>query len=329
MYGHSSITGFARKLATAQGYRVNFDRGIQCEFQVPLTELKGDDNTLMGGACYCYPRAPGDSIGIKSQMYYPFCQPDTLGIATHMLNQGSTGTDAYNSFLQATYKAHYTIRNQNSFPTRFEVMRFRSKRNLPFVSNISTSINGYQNLFNVAGNYLKRTGQSTGTGAGDATNTSLYLIPTRAELIPPVKWAFSCKKKMIKLEPGEQRSFSVSGRRSFTKVELFGMEIETQSIANVRYDHWARSTFVCFKMYSEPADYNDATTNALNAESTRTTPVCLLTYRCRYNVLAPQYLPTISHFNLGVLGVVAEPVAANIANMGDDDEKDIVQSNAL
>jgi len=330
MYGSASISSFQRKLAVVNGSRTNVIKNIQCEFQVPLSQLTGLYDTLQGSCQYVWPRLVTDTTTKeKSAMHFPMNASDMLTMAQYFWTGGGTGLTDYQRWLSVKYRAQYTLRNQNNFPTRYEVIRFRAKRNVPWVDPTNTTAKSYGNLMNVAGNWIHRTGQPAGAGTPDATHEALHIIDTKVEQLPPIKWAFSCKKKLIKLEPGEQREFSVSGGKSFTKVEMIGQEIEGQSLSHVVNDVWRGTEFIVFKMYSEPADYADAETDIWLAKSTRSTPVCLLTYRIHYNVVKPLAHADISLLDLGQTGLVAVPVAANIGNMADDDEKVKAEANAL
>lgn len=331
MYGYAQGSKFQKALSAANGRRMNLSRFAQCEFQVPLTEIAGLASTTSGGgaAQYVFPRDPADPNGEAGFMYYPFDPTDCMGICNAFWTAGSTGLNDFQRWLDITSKATYTIRNQNSFPTRYEILRFTTKKDIVYAGVPNAVERSYRNIFNVAGSWIHRTGQGAGAGAADATHQSLHMINSKVEGVPPIKYFFSCKKKTIRLEPGEQRDFVITGRQVWTKYEVLGVEREGQTITSPAKDHYRGNRFLCFKMLSEPADYNGAgETTALTALSTRSTPVCLLSYQVHYNVLAPQYLPTAQYVDIGTTGVVLAPVAANIQNMSDDDWKTKVESNA-
>jgi len=331
-YGTGKPTRLQKQLAVAQGNIFLARRQLQCEWKVPLAK------TTSGGinynpAIYCYPREPGGSVANENErMIYPMDNHDVYKIALNQLPAGQDGTNPYQTFLHIGWKATYEIRNQNNFPVKYEALKFRVKRNIPYLENAfpASLEQSWQNPFNVAGNFIQRTGEHTQGGGPDATHGALHKIQCDVQKLPPFQWAFSCKKKVFKLGPGQTKTFTITGRKAFKKIEMIGAEIEASTITHAKMDHWAGSKFICFKMMSAPADYTASEATIWQETSTRTTPVCLLSYAAEYRVLRPiQLTQAITTLELGASGFVADPEEAKIQNMGDDDMKTELQVNTV
>jgi len=323
----SKPSKFQKQLAIAQGIRNNMQLTAICQFQVPLTKTHGPS------AQYVWPRDPAAVGGEQSSMMYPLDNYSQTVITNKMYAENTgNGTAQYQDRFYIRYVAKYSIRNQNNFPTRFEVLKMRCKKSIVYNTDGNALISSnYNNPFNVAGNYLRKMNDVSNTDPANATNFGLHTIRTKFELLPPIKEVFSCRKKLIKLEPGEQRDFTVSHGRWFKWTDIYGVALPDNNHGTPHYE-WLRGTrFICFKMFSEPADYNEDTEDpsVFKHAGTRTTPVCLLAYEVLYYTLKPQLQPFTVFNELGGVGYVADPDPVKIQNMEDDDFKTQAQINTI
>jgi len=316
---------FQRQLAIAQGVRNNMTLNAMCQFQVPLTKTHGPS------AQYMWARDPGAVTGEQSRMIYPLDSYAQNLITTSMYQSNpGNGTSIYQDRFYIKYVAKYSIRNQNNFTTRFEVLKMRAKKSIPYPPTGTTTVSAsWENPFNVAGAYLRKMSDVTNTDPPNATNFSLHTIRTKFEQLPPIKEAFSVKKKMIKLEPGQQRDFTISQGKWYKWTDFYGINFPDTNHA-VPYYEWLRgTTAICFKMYSEPADYNEdeEDPSVFKHASTRTTPVALMSYECNYYTLKPATQSFTVFNTFGNVGIVEDPDIVKIQNMEDDDFKTQAQLN--
>jgi len=332
-YGNATPTGLQRKIAIANGKIWIVRRQVQCEWQVPpATTSSGVEN--YEPSIYCYPRKQDVAMSLENNtMTYPLDNADLFSICQQSMSLSATGLDAYQSFLLLKYKAKYIIRNQSNYAVRYQVLKFKVKRNIPYVAyeDPVTKQQSWRNPFNVAGDWLHRTGEASSPGIADASHNSLHKINCEVEKIPPFRHMFSIKKKYFKLSPGQTKAFSLTGFKQFKKIDLVGMEVELNDAINVKNDHWAGSQFLVFKMMSDPADWNATETNIWFSKSTRTVPTCLLSYQIEYHIRQPQtnHNNSIAIVQLSNWGFADNDDSSKVQNMCNADDQKIAEVDVV
>jgi len=330
LYQSTRPNAFKRKLTLASGTQYLVTRSVQNEFQVlPSTIYLGAYTEPM--AQYVYPREASAATTEVEPMYYPYSIADVYYLITSCIPSSMTVNQ--NAIL---YKAHmmtkchsvYTIRNQTNYPTRFEVLKFYTKRDIANVSSAAVGTSqGYINPLNIAGAYLNRLADMDSTDTDDATNKALHTNRIKFEQLPPISVYFTCRKKIITLSPGELRTYHINQRKSWSFFDLLGTT-DVGSNPYPRQTFWKGTKWLMFKMLSDSADYTGATGETgdiINNKSTCTTPACLLAYQSSYSVLVPSILQETIKKTMPTLGLSTVVAAGTIANMADSDEKEVLQ----
>jgi len=332
-YGQNTPSRFQKQLAIAQGNIYLARRQVQCEWQCPPAKTTGGAINF-NPSIYCYPRPVLETVSLeRERMIYPFDNADLWKIYQQRLYPSDTGTNPYQVFVMIKYRAVYEIRNQSNYKVDYHALKFKVKRNIPYVPLADPAVleQSWINPWNVAGNFVQRTGEGSGGGIADASHQVLHKISCEVQKIPPFQYAFSCKKKPFSLSPGQTRKFVITGYRQFKKIDLVGAEIEGGTITHVKNDHWAGSQFIAFKMMSAPADWNAAETSVWTSSSTRTVPSCLLSYQIEYQVRQPivNQANNISTIELGTWGFAENDDNSKVQNMGNEEMKSVAEIDLI
>lgn len=331
-YGEAAPSRFQKQLAIAQGSILHARRQVQCEWQVPSAK-SGTGSLNFETSIYCYPRKQETTSLERYTMTYPFDNADLFNIAQNRLSLAATGIDSYQTFIMIAYTAKYVIRNQSNYAVRYEALKFKVKRNLPFVAYADpvSLQQSWGNPFNVAGAYLHRTGEGSDPGIADASHDALHKLSCEVEKLPPFKYAFSCKKKGFKLPPGGTKTFTLRGYRQFKKIDLIGMEKELSAVTATKHDHLAGSKFLVIKMMSDPADWDATETNIWNSLSTRTVPILLMSYEIQYQIRQPlaSHSNSIGVLEMGTWGFAENTDNSKVQNMADADDQKVHELDVM
>jgi len=321
---------FRRKLNAELGDQWLMTRAVQSEFQVPLSlDSTGTGQPIEPAAQYCWPRSVTAGSAEKDEMWYPWCTADVQAFLDNCFTSNQIlyqNAILFKNFFTCRYTAEYSVRNQTNFPVRYEILRFRCKRDI--YRKTDTNHRDYTNPFNMASLYLYRLADQSAADSSYADNRALHTNRVKFEQIPTITSVFSCRKKYRTLQPGQVIHYTIHGKKTFNVIDLVGDTI-VGTAASWAHPQWFEGTkWMAFKMLSDSADYTGAdgeTGNILHNESTRTTPACLLTYEIKYNVLVPNSNRETKVKLLGSAGIHDAPTAGTIANMADSDEKESVQ----
>jgi len=327
-YKRSNVTqAFKRNLVKAQGQVFKLTRNIQSEFQVPLASV---DAIQEPKAQWMWPRVP--SADQASHSYYtPQGYFDMVDLMPKVFGTGWYATlnnsEVFDSYFSIAWQARYMVMNLTNVPVRYVAKVFKVKRDVPNLAT-STSTRSFNNPLNIVGQYLKDIGDKAIADGADANNSGLHTERVQLESIPAWNhWFKTLRTDRFTLGPGKRKAHTLKRRNHNIKlVDLFPNVIAGTVSAPAILNAFRRGdTFIMYKMLSDPADVNDATSDPLSAESTRTTPLSLLSYQVNYIVRKPnvtirsQFTPLDSHgFKSGV-------AAADIAVMADDDIKEVAQ----
>jgi len=277
-----------------------------------------------------WPRVPSADQASHS-FYIPQGYFDMADLMPKVFGTGWYSTinnsEVFDSYFTIAWQARYMVMNLTNVPVRYVAKVFKVKRDVP---NLATSTNtrSFNNPLNLVGQYLKDIGDKAAADGADANNSGLHTERVQLESIPAWNhWFKTLKTDRFTLGPGKRKGHTLRRRNHNIKlVELFPNVIAagTGGAPPILHAFRRGDIFIMYKMLSDPADVNDAIA-PLEAESTRTTPISLLSYQVNYVVRKPsvvirsQFTPFDSHgFKSGV-------VAADIAVMADDDIKEVPQ----
>lgn len=320
------------------GNRVEFTRNVQCEWDIPLSSYTYTVPTrIEPRARYIYPREPNTNL--NASFIAPEYSDDWKRLMTG--NFGTSWYDVlssnlYDINLRMGWRCRYQLQNQTNHPIRYTAYLVKVRRDVPHV-DLTTTVNSadYSNIFNVAGNYIARTGDFP--TIPDANNPVLTYESQNVWSYPPVKDVWKVVKRVnFSLDPGQFRAFSLS--RKIRRINLVRMYPPTKLQTTVQNEpppamEWDRGDCMyVFRQFSAPADYDQQpSSDPLVQFSTRTTGVSLLTYEVKYycRLFNNSMLGTKTRIILPTLGMVEAPTALNVRIMGDNDVKAEAESSII
>jgi len=330
-----SATSFKRKLLRAEGQQYKASRNIECQFKVPLQNW----GSTIGAeaeptAQYVWPRTPDADEAAIDSYRHPFDQWDQFDLLTNVF--GATwwntvfDTSLYSTSFLMSYIARYQIMNGTNIPVRFQALTFKVKKNVPWSSTANGTLN-LSNPMNIAGEYLYRSRDTVNTDQGGAKNKALHTERVQIERIPTWNhWFRLVRKKHFSLDPGASHSVVVKRRqRNLRMIDVMPNATSFTAVPAPAFCFMEGDVFVMFKMLSDIADVNDATTDPLTALSTRTTPLCLLSYQVNYFIARPAVMPKTSYQALQSSGFKEDVTEATIGVMADDDIKETSEKTVL
>lgn len=320
-------------LLKAEGQLYKFTRNIQCEFQVPLAlAAAGGSTQVEPRAQYMWPRLnTANEALVVGGFYTPEDAQDLGNIMPYVFGNTWYTTvvdEIYRTGWNIAYKARYQCTNMSNSTTKYDMLVFRVIRDTS--NSAATLINSSPiNPLNIVGQQLKAGIDRSAADDGDAKSSALHTERIQIEKEP--SWRHYHKllmKKSFMLGPGETKTHFIGRRSRFVKLIDYYPDAIVGQASIPAMLMWRRrgDKFIMYKMYSMPADVNDATVG-LTADSTRTVPVSLLSYQVNYFINKPAIRPASAFIALPSSGFKAIPVAADIAIMGDDDVKEVAMRN--
>jgi len=237
-------------------------------------------------------------------------------------------TQAWDVKATLGWKARYQVVNMTNVTVQYEKLVFKVIKDTP---NIASTVanQSLQNPLNIAGQYLRQSEDKAAADSGDATNGGLHTERNQLTAIPAwTHWHRLVQKKKFSLAPGKMHTdYITSKQKPFNLIDWFPQTIVQAAIPIEPVPFWCRRKgqhFILYKMLSAPADCNDASAPE-NAESTRTTPLSLLSYQVNYNMFIPNVLQKTRFLPLATLGYKAGIAAADIVVMGDIDVQEVAE----
>lgn len=327
-----SQRSFNAKLIRANGIKKTFTTHNQCEWKVRAANEIGSITGVITRAQWMWPRQPG--VSLASFVLAPEYIRDWNNIILAMF--GTTwyvgrAQDIYNHKFMLGYRARYSVTNQTNSPVDYKYYICKWRRDIPRIFGNNTL--DYENIFNVAGAYLARLSSPDNLSNADATNDALTFESENMLTYPPVKDLIKVVKTgKFTLAAGDNRAVSISRRtRRINILKMYPPmtpgTVETTPQPNY---HWEKGdSFVLFRMFTRPADYNDGTVVAEDALSTRTTPVSLLSYDCKYTAMRMEPLQNMQHVILPSYGLLDDVDETKIQVVADDDIKAVPEARAI
>jgi len=315
-----SLATFRRKMLKADGLRYKLTRNIQSEFQVPLASV---DAIQEPKAQYMWPKDVG-TTDQTAAFYTPLNWNDVDAIVpavfgTQWYGTGNT-SQVWEIKASLSWQARYQVVNLTNVTVNYEVMMFKCKRDIPNFAS-TTEGQSFANPLNIAGQYLKQTNDKAGADSGDASNGGLHTERNQLNNIPAWNyWYKQVTKKKFSLAPGKMKTnFIKSKTKPFQLIDWYPQTIVQSAIPIEPPALFCRrkgQTFLLYKMLSAPADVNDSAAPK-DAESTRTTPLSLLSYQVNYTLFVPELYQRTKFLPLTTIGYKAGAAQADIRVMGD------------
>lgn len=231
--------------------------------------------------------------------------------------------DIYHNKYYLGYRARYSVTNQTNAPVDYRYYVIKWRRDIPDVG-VQTNTLDYENIMNVAGAYLAKISAPTITSDGDARNDALTFEAENFLTYPVIKDLVKVVRSgKFTLDAGDSRAVNIS--RKIRQINLLKMypPITTGNGTLIESNyHWEKGdSMVLFRMFSRPADYADEEKDPEDALSTRTTPLSLLSYSCKYSAMKMTPLPTVTQLSLPSYGLQDTVDEAKINVIADTDVK--------
>lgn len=331
-----SQRSFNAKLIKATGLKKTWEAAVQCEWKVLPTQTDGIGSTAVRPrAQWMWPREPGAQL--RSWVIAPEYTRDWQNIMTGLTGNAWTLTnidDMYNYKVRLGYRARYSVTNQTNAPVDYKYYICKWRRDIPKIEGTDHSFD-FENIFNVAGAYLAKMQDPTVGPPNDATNQALTYETENFLTYPVIRDLIKVTKSgKFTLDAGDNKAINISRRvRQLNLLKLYrpfaNPDPPVQFTPEPAYQWEKGDSFVLFRMFSRPADYGDSTIVALDAKSTRTTPVSLLSYTCKYFSAIMQPLSSVQHATLPSYGLQDSPDETKINVVADDDVKAVPERRAV
>lgn len=327
-------------LLRAQGQEYRLTRNIQDEFQVPLSLSTGGSQPEPM-AQYVYPRNLTSVESTDGNFFVPMHTADINSITNIVLGSNwytsdpdIRSTEIWHSRLRIAYQARYQVTNNNNHDIRVQCLVFKVKRDVP--NNTGGPANrALSNPLNSCGEYLWDANDTSATGVtATASNLGLHTECIKIQNLPPWYHWFKLKKSFtFTLGINETRSHYVRRTRTVNTVDLYPQTVTTQTTSLEQpipiSCFWKGDSFIIYKLFSAPADYNAADTDpTLQKLTTRTAPTIILSYQCNYLVSKPSVAMKRQFQPLGTVGMATSLTAADINIMQEDDIKEGTEKHA-
>lgn len=319
----------------AEGRIITMSRNVQSVFKVQLS------NTYLGSeeepmATYIYPRENlatetlGAFFGPLNLADWNLIMSQTYGAGTIW----GTTDQLYDHRIQIGYKARYQIRNNTGYPGKYEVLVFKWRKDVPNFNQASFTY-PWDHPLNVAGAYLEKQSDIASNDLENADNKGLHTERIKLENIPPIRQYLKLiKKKYFVLGPGAIKTHILKKKlKTYRLSDAYNQQLGSIVSQPQPIWTWRKGNILLFyKSISDPSALVAADTNPLTVNTTRTTPVTLLSYQCNYftrheSAILPDHRSR--HVTLTTIGYKDNALEADIANIGDDDMKVVVQRSEV
>lgn len=300
----------------AQSTLYKYTRNVQCQWQIPPLNATALEPT----AQYMWPHNPAISAGADNSpsFFSPWNKQDIQLIVPLVFGNAWFNTqisEIFKTKMLLAYQARYQVTNMSNTKTRYEKLVFVCKRDVTNYTG-GSSITSLTNPMNLAGAWNYALSDQAVGDAKDALNNGLHT--ERHQLTQSASWNYFFKlksKEKFTLGPGQTKTSYIKQKAKEWKPISQYPDLIVNQVAqpNGSCNFIKGYPIVLYRMFSEPADINDAVAPA-TALSTRTQPVSLMSYQINYFIRKPTTSPGVVFQVLGADGI-QNVVAASVVVM--------------